>query len=127
MLTELQVESLEEQFPYFVLLRPGQRRNEITFYAALSTDLQKRLDAGEKVKYAELPREMRVSLRDLLRQRYPTIKDVRVTTVVYWLTNDEKGWQKLAMGGNLPQRRSADEVKKILNRSISTPPGKPSR
>jgi hypothetical protein len=127
-LTEPQGESLEEQRPYFALLRPGQRRNEIAFYAALSAELQKRLDAGQKVKYAELPREIRVKLRDLLRQRFPTAKDSQAATVAYWLTTDEKGWQRLEMGGKLPQQRSAEEVKRVLNRPPPVQPsGKPSR
>jgi hypothetical protein len=127
-LTEPQVESLEEQHPDFALLRPGQRKNEVAFYAALPADLQKRLDAGQKVKYGELPRAMRVKLRDLLLQRYPTMKDRQIATVVYWLTTDEKGWQRLTMSGNLPPQRSAEEVKRLLNRPAPAPlSGKPSR
>ncbi len=104
-LSEKPLLSLAEQHPQFELLLPkSPRRAEVVFYARLPDALRARFDKGEKVKYSELPEDIRKSVLTTAQQNNKNLKPSVVEKFVYQLVKDKNGWQRLQTTG-LPNKR----------------------
>jgi hypothetical protein len=104
-LSEKPLLSLAEQHPQFELLLPqSPRRAEVEFYARLSDALCTRLDKGEKVKYSELPPDIRERALTAAQQNNKNLNPSDVEKFVYQLVKDKNGGQRLQTTG-LPNKR----------------------
>lgn len=104
-LSEKPLLALAEQHPQFELLLPqSPRRAEVEFYARLPDALRNRLDKGDKVKYTELPEDIRKSVLTTVQQNSKNLKLSDVEKFVYQLVKDKSGWQRLQTTG-LPNKR----------------------